>query len=50
MDSRRDLPDDIDALKVALIAESTRAARDRSYDSYNYDYESDFRFSRFRRR
>jgi transposase len=27
MDSRRDLPDDIDALKAALIAESTRAAQ-----------------------
>ena len=27
MDSRRDLPDDIDALKAALIAESARATR-----------------------
>ena len=27
MDSRRDLPDDIDALKAALIAESVRATR-----------------------
>ena len=27
MDSRRDLPDDIDVLKAALIAESARATR-----------------------
>jgi transposase len=27
MDSRRDLPDDIEALKAALIAESARAMR-----------------------
>jgi transposase len=27
MDSRRDLPDDVDALKAALIAEAARATR-----------------------